>query len=595
MRRSLILTVSLFVTLLCVAQAVKSPNGKLKAVITCDSQDMTALSVYYCGQKMTSVKLGVECNGESYAHLSEDSYKKRKIDESYIAIHGKRSVRENHANELSVLFNNEHGKPLMIIVRTYNDGVCFRYALPQSQKGDRLTAEYTDFDLSETSSRWQQRYITCYEGDYPVSTRFVDGHWGFPLLARVGEKWMLLSEADIDRHCCATHLRSEGASYYVAFPFEWEGNNTGQSQPTLGDAWQSPWRVMIIGTLATIVESTLVEDVCPPSCIGDASWIKPGRASWVYWAYNRGTKDYQICCRYVDLAAEMGWEYVLFDWEWDQMTNGGTLRDAATYALSRGVKPLLWYNSGGEHTRVMGTPRDRMISHESRMKEFRWLKEMGFAGVKVDFFESDKQNMMNYYLDILKDAASMQMMVDFHGCTIPRGWSRTYPNLISMEAVFGAEQYNNSPRMTPIAARLNCTLPFIRNVVGPMDYTPVAFTNSQHPHITTDEHELALAVVFESAIQHWADRPEGFLSLSKEKQDFMRNIPVAWDDTKLIGGYPGRDIVIARCKGNSWYVAALNGEDREKQITIDLSFLRRKPITVNLKPRDGYTMIINNK
>lgn len=182
--------------------------------------------------------------------------------------------------------------------------------------------------------------------------------------------------------------------------------------------------------------------------------------------------------------------------------------------------------------------------------------------------------MVNYYLDILEDAAKHKLMVNFHGCTLPRGWSRTYPHLMSMEAVYGAEQYNNSPYMTTAASRLNCTYSFTRNVVGPMDYTPVAFTNSQHPHHTTNTHELALSIIFESGIQHWADRPEGFYQSSDEVKSFMSKVPTAWDDTRFIEGYPGEYIVLARRKGTTWYLAGINGTTSHKKLTVVLDFLQ---------------------
>ncbi len=195
------------------------------------------------------------------------------------------------------------------------------------------------------------------------------------------------------------------------------------------------------------------------------------------------------------------------------------------------------------------------------------------AGVKVDFFESDKQQMIGYYLDILEDAADFEMMVNFHGCTLPRGWSRTYPHLMSQEAVYGAEQYNNAPYMTANGARINCLLPYTRNVVGPMDYTPVTFTDSQHPHRTSFAHELALSVAFESGVQHWADRPEGFLTLPEEARRHMAQVPVVWDETRLLSGYPGESFVVARRSGERWYVAGLNGEDEAREMLIVPDFL----------------------
>eukprot|EP01035_Chromulina_nebulosa_P043619 gene43619-59077_t len=189
-----------------------------------------------------------------------------------------------------------------------------------------------------------------------------------------------------------------------------------------------------------------------------------------------------------------------------------------------------------------------MLTHENRLVEFEKLRKIGFAGVKIDFFESEKQDMIKYYLDILDDAAQFEMMVYFHGCIVPRGWARTYPHLMTYEAVRGAEWYNNGPELTTTAPEHNATLPFTRNVVGAMDYTPVTFTNSQFPHTTSYGHELALSVLFESALQHLADRPEGYHTLPDAAKAFLRDLPNAWNDTKLLDGYPGRDVVMARRK-----------------------------------------------
>jgi alpha-glucosidase len=255
------------------------------------------------------------------------------------------------------------------------------------------------------------------------------------------------------------------------------------------------------------------------------------------------------------------------------MGNGGNLEDAVKYILSKGVKPLLWYNSGGKHTYVSATPKDRMLTHENRVEEFTKLKKMGVAGVKIDFFESEKQDMIKYYLDILDDAADFEMMVYFHGCIVPRGWSRTYPHLMTLEGIRGAEWYNNGPEFTTTAPEHNTIIPFTRNVVGPMDYTPVTFTNSQYPHITSYGHELALSVVFESGFQHMADRPEGYDGLPDAAKAFLKEVPNAWDNTKLIDGYPGRDIIIARQKGNTWYIGGINAEQIEKNKTLTFNFL----------------------
>lgn len=215
-----------------------------------------------------------------------------------------------------------------------------------------------------------------------------------------------------------------------------------------------------------------------------------------------------------------------------------------------------------------------MLTHENRVVEFTKLNKLGIVGVKIDFFESEKQNMIKYYLDILKDAADFHIMVYFHGCIVPRGWSRTYPNLMTLEAVRGAEWYNNGPGFTMAAPRHNTILPFTRNVVGPMDYTPVTFTNSQYPHITSYGHELALSVLFESGIQDFADRPEGYDELPDAPKTFLKNVPNAWDDTKLLDGYPGKYVIMARRKGTNWYVGGISANQRREMTkTVKFDFL----------------------
>lgn len=220
------------------------------------------------------------------------------------------------------------------------------------------------------------------------------------------------------------------------------------------------------------------------------------------------------------------------------------------------------------------TPLYRLNTPEVRDKEFEWLKEIGIQGVKIDFFGGDSIGTMNYYIDLLEDAARHKLLVNFHGAAIPRGWQRTYPNLMSVEAVYGAEWYNNKPTLTDNAAWHNCTLPFTRNVIGPMDYTPCTFTNSQHPHITTDAHELALLVIFESALQHLADRPEGYRQQPVEVQNFIRYLPVAWEDTRLLSGYPAESVVIARKSKDSWYISGLNGTENTKSFRVNLEFIK---------------------
>jgi len=501
------------------------------------------------------------------------------INEAYTALHGKRAVCRNTANEVTVAFENAKRSKLNIIVRAYNDGVSFRYEFPGRQDSFVVKDELTSYTIPEGSARWLERWNTANEGLYTAinGNGIPSGEWGYPALFSTSDKdcWFLLHEADVDRNYCATKLSNaaDSSKYKLTFPNPKDGRGLGAAAPAIRLPWRSPWRVIIMGTLADVVGSTLVNDVSSPSILKDTSWIKPGIASWNYWSSNHGTKSYKTVCEFADLAAAMGWPYTLLDWEWDAMGDGGNLEDAVKYIRSKGITPLIWYNSGGPHTYVSATPRDRMLTHQNRVEEFSKLKKLGIAGVKVDFFESEKQDMIKYYLDILEDAAQFEMMVYFHGCIVPRGWERTYPNLMTYEAVRGAEWYNNTPDFTMPAPVHNATLPFTRNVVGPMDYTPVTFTNSQFLHVTSYGHELALSVLFESGIQHMADRPEGYYELPDAAKTFLKNVPNAWDDTKLLDGYPGKDVIIARRKGNNWYIGGINAEQSEKKKTVKFDFL----------------------
>ncbi|WP_407427461.1 glycoside hydrolase family 97 catalytic domain-containing protein [Arcticibacter sp.] len=504
----------------------------------------------------------------------------RLIHEKYSALHGKRSERSNSANEVVVAFENPAKAKINVIIRAYNDGITFRYEFPGKGGNYVIEDELTSYTVPKETKRWMQKWNPANEGIYTVmsDSAIQVREWCYPALFQTGDAscWYLLHEADLDRTYCGTKLSNTADvhKYKLTFPDQGDGRGQGASKPVISLPWKSPWRVVIIGSLQNIVASTLVDDVSTPSLLKKTDWIKPGNVSWNYWSSNHGTKDYKIVTDFADLAAEMTWPYTLLDWEWDGMTNGGNVEDAAKYILSKGVKPLIWYNSGGDHTWVPSTPKDRMLTHENRVAEFTKLRRMGFSGVKIDFFESEKQDMIKYYLDILDDAAKFEMLVYFHGCLVPRGWARTYPHLMTYEGVRGAEWYNNGPEFTYSAPEHNTILPFTRNVVGAMDYTPVTFTNSQFPHITSYGHELALSVLFESALQHMADRPDGYRLLPDFAKSFLKTVPAAWDETKLLGGFPGKDVIIARRKGDIWYIGGINGEIKEKKQTVALGFLK---------------------
>lgn len=549
-----------------------SPNGKIG--LSYDNGNEAFSITYDCDGNRREVMhlptygLRFTDDGDDRQHLIGWE-KTGVIDEQYDMSTGKRRRCHNQANEYSYRFADEHGHEYKMVFRLYNDGVAFRYELPTSV-GDDIPQEVTTYRIDEGTKRWMQRFNPSYEEFFPM-TESGEGEtrlWGYPALLQNDENvWTLISEAGIEKRHAASSLRNDQkANEYQVFINWFQTANDSE--------WHSPWRVLIIGSLADVVESTLITDVCEENKIGSTEWIRPGIVSWIYWAHNRGSKDFQIVKQYIDMAYDLSLPYVLIDWEWDIMGNGGTIEDALQYAAERNVRVLLWYNSSTAWTtNGAGGPLFKLNAPEDREREFTWLAEKGVAGVKIDFFSGDTQETMEYCIDLLESAARHHLLVNFHGATIPRGWQRTYPNLMSVEAVYGAEWYNNAPVLTHKAAAHNTTLPFTRNVIGPMDYTPCTFSDSQHPHITSHAHELALCVVFESALQHLADRPESYLAQPEKIKDFFSHLPSVWDETKLLSGYPGDHVIMARRKDNRWYVSGLNGTNQEKNLTPDWSFL----------------------
>ena len=440
-----------------------------------------------------------------------------------------------------------------------------------------------------------------------VSPDGYSNHWGYPLLVEpVDGIFALITEANLEKGQSASSLFNDGEVFRVVPDKREEGNVPDHS----------PWRVVIIGTLAEVVESTLVTDVSEFCKLDDTDWIHPGVVSWVYWAYNNGSDDFGIIKRYVDLAATLHLPYVLIDAGWDRMKDGKTVEDAVAYALEQGVRPMIWYSSSIGWTNGAPGPKFLLNKPEDRERQFAWCERIGVAGVKVDFFSGDTQENVDYCIDLMEDAARHHLLINFHGATVPRGWQRTYPNLLSTEGVYGAEWYNNVPTFTTRAASHNATLPFTRNVIGPMDYTPCAFSDSQHPHITTHAHELALTALFESGLQHLADRPESFLAQPQAVQDYLSHLPAAWDETRYVSGYPGESAVLARRKGDVWYVAGINGLDEPQSLAVPLAFLEgpytamvfsdsgnpedpwkigttsELPETVDCQPRGGFVWVI---
>ncbi len=597
------------VTLVMNAQKVSSPNGNLSAKII-DKK----LVINYKKQQV------LELANIEYANLKFA----KNVKDDYLMLEGKRLHCTNKANE----YQASIGPNAKIVMRFYNDGIAFRYEYTNLQNS-KIPEEHTAYIIPEGTKRWMQQWSDGYEGFFPMTTtanvktlggfggsmvqKDINTHWGYPLLMEpIDGVFALITEANIERRQSASSLFNNGEVFNV---------KQDQNDLLLTGDWHTPWRVVIIGKLADIVQSTLVTDVSEPSKLKDVSWIKPGVVSWIYWANNHGSNDYNIIKKYVDMAVTLHLPYVLIDAEWDEMdklasNEGKTIEDAVKYAISKGIKPLIWYNSSIGWVNGAPGPKYRLNKPEDREKEFAWCEKIGVAGVKIDFFSGDTQANMDYCQDLLESAARHHLLVNFHGAPIPRGWQRTYPNLLSTEGVYGAEWYNNVPHFTKKAASHNATLPYTRNVIGPMDYTPCAFSDSQHPHITSKGHELALTVLYESGLQHLADRPESFLAQPQEVQSFLGKLPTVWDETRYISGYPGESAVLARRSGKTWYVAGINGKDDPQTLVTNLSFLGKKwkkiqmftddandhwqisttnilPKQISCQPRGGFVLVIN--
>lgn len=552
------------------SEVLHSPNGKI--AVSSDNAWKDFKVSYQSGNQMITV-VHINNVGLQLLHKEGDftytaSSSIVPIEEDYMMVTGKRRHCTNRGNQQVFHFKNTGDVHLDLEFRVYDDGIAFRYVLPEVKDELCIAGEKTTFQFPGGITRWTQKLSQSYEDFYLKNKgRVADyskNQWGFPALFEVSDSiFTLVSEANIMRGNCGSWLNN--ASSESAYQVE-------MAQPAkVSGKWCSPWRVAIIGSLANVVESTLITDVSEPCRLTDVSWIKPGVVSWIYWAYNHGSNDYQIVKKYIDFAADFHLPYVLIDAEWDGMANGGNVDDALRYAKEKHVSPLLWYNSSTAW--CLYGPLYRLNKPETRQKEFAWLESVGVKGIKVDFFHPDSTSVMNYFMDILEDAAKYHLMVNFHGATIPRGWQRTYPHMMSVEGVYGAEWYNNKEVLTDSAAWHNCTLPFTRNVVGPMDYTPCTFTDSQHPHITSNGHELALLVTFESALQHLADRPEGYHAQPAEVRSFISSLPTVWEDTKLLDGYPSHHVVMARKNGNCWYIGGLNGTNESMPLAVDLSFI----------------------
>lgn len=581
--------------------------------------------------------LGLEYEKHDFfSELAVIGKKESSGTEVYSLAHGKRSEIKQQFNEFVVQFKNKTGKLIDIAFRMQNDGAAFQYRIPMQESipaTGKITREHSGFRFPGRTVGWMQEYqeaskvSPAYEYYFvPVQAGeedsgkasirsifqplvnftglviFGSDGWAYPSLMKVptGE-YVLLTESGLSSQYAGTHLQvnSKYNLYKVEFPAMKEGQGQGESIPLSHLPFRSTWKVLGYGNLKNITESTIVTDLAEPlhsyfnGKIPD--WILPGRSTWDWWSY-LSTGDLERQKKYVDSASDFGWEYVLVDANWN-LWNGenpeAQVKELVSYAKEKNVRVILWYNSGGPNNSVTEEPRDKIHDKEIRRKEFARLKEWGVRGVKIDFWQSDKQNTIATYLDVLRDAAEFGINVNFHGSTMPRGWERQFPNLMTMEAVKGAEWYRFPVFRGPSASD-NVYYAFTRNVVGPMDYTPIVFAEAFKQQKIGFGHSLALSVIFESGIQHFADNADdpgsGYKKVFSDfpfVKDFLKKVPAAWDDTIFIEGNPDSHIVYARKKGKNFYIAGIQSQKDPRIINVELDFLPEGEFNVNTITEKG--------
>ena len=526
----------------------------------------------------------------------------------YKLVSGKQLDVRRRTRQRTFTFRNTSGAPMTLTVRAMSDGIAFRYGFPRAAFAeDSVTGEATGFRLPVGGSAWMQPYrrgqAAPYETDYrnaiPIGTASPDeSGWALPMLFHSNDEWVLITEAGLDRTSYGAHVerRAEGGLYHVRLP-EADEAEGASGVAAIGFPWLSPWRVVIVGqTLATIVESTAVTDLAPAPTMTDLTWIKPGRASWSAWSDTTSPRDYQKIFPFIALASQLRWEYSLVGRGWPEMENGGDLGDLLEYAKARNVGLTLWYDVGVAHNDAPDALVSVLTNPEARRAEFKRIAALGVKGIAVEMPPSDKQAVIALYEDILRDAAASHLLVTLRGSTIPRGWQRTFPNLLSMEAVKGARWYADSA-FDENAALYNTIYPFTRNVIGPMDYTPMIFGNvpGLFEHLTTNPHELALSVVFESGLQHFVSTPAMIDKQPEFVQDFLRVVPTVWDETRFVDGFPGKFVVLARRRGPDWYVGAITADTLVSVVEVPLGFLGAGDFSVGLiSDGDDYDQFASN-
>ncbi len=600
------LPVFLFFQTIAQDAVVASPDKNLQVSFFVQDGKL-AYSVQYKGKTMLEHSpLGLITNEGDFATGIRFAGKEEStIDKTYRQEKIKRLKVQYKANKLSCTVENAQQKKLLIIFQVSNNDVAFRYELPVWKDGQscvveseatgyNFPAQVTTF-LSPMMSpmtgfaRTAPSYESGYEADGAPGKSPRNGEgYVFPALFRIGsDGWVLLSETGVNSSYCASHLsngKPEGL-YTVEYPNPKQNNGFGSTGAALGLPGATPWRTITVGsTLKPIAETTISWDVVEPM-FAPSQPYRYGKGTWSWIVWQDASMNYADQQQYIDLAAKLGYQYILIDALWDTNIGKEKMKELIAYARSKKVDVFLWYNSNGSFNDAPQGPKSKMNTSIARKEEMKWLKQMGVKGLKVDFFGGDKQETMRLYEDILSDANDYGLMIIFHGATLPRGWERMYPNFVGSEAVLASEMLIFSQGVRDNEA-FNATLhPFIRNAVASMEFGGVLLNKylvrsnkDRNKRLTTDVFQLATAVLFQNPVQMFGLTPNNLTDVPAFEIDFMKTVPTTWDETVFIDGYPGRYAVIARRHQSQWYVAGINAEKAPLKLSLDLPMLSGKKV-----------------
>ncbi len=578
-----------------------SPDGKV-AVVVDDTNGaatyrITLGSVEFIGRSPLGLKTNM---GDFTQGLTLSACEVKAVKDSYDLPNIKCSHVDYEATEAVCSFEQQGKKVMDVIFRVSNRDVAYRYRI--LSKGETrvcvVNEEASGFQLPEGTTtflcpqakpmggfaRTSPSYETSYSYDEPVGKNGWGEGYTFPCLFRLGDKgWVLLCETGVDGSYVASRLLNvQGGLYKIGFPQQGEGNGFGATSAAVSLPCETPWRTITIGTtLANIVETTVPFDLVTPKYAASQPYVY-GRGTWSWIIGMDSSCNYDEQKRYIDFAAAMGYESVLIDAFWDRQIGYDKIAELAAYGKTKGVGLFLWYNSNGTWNDAPQTPIGKMDKSRERRAEMAWMKRAGIRGIKVDFFGGDKQPMMQLYEDILSDANDFGILVIFHGCTLPRGWERMYPNYVASEAVLASENLHFGQGACDAEARNAATHAFIRNVVGSMDFGGSTLNkfysadNKRGTHrVTSDVYALATAVLFQSPVQHFALAPNNLTDAPAWAIDFMKAVPTTWDEVRFIDGYPGKYAILARRTGSKWFIVGINADDQPLKKILQLPMFEK--------------------